>query len=105
MADDAGGQHFAVGQLDILPNLPFVLMPWIRGLDKISAGPYFENEIDDLLQRNVGGVGSGPASPADVITDTIFGNAFESMVQHFDMAAEPAIIILEAGWRNHAVVS
>src|SRR5216684_5213010 len=104
VADDTGGEHLAIGQLDMFPNLPFVLVPWIRGLDEISAGTYLENEIDDLLQGNIGGVGAGPASPANVITNAVLWDAFESMVQHFDMADEPATVILEAGGRNHAVV-
>jgi hypothetical protein len=97
VADNPRRQHLALGQRDVLPNLPFVLVTGIRGFDEVSAGLNFENEIDDLLQWNVAGVRSRPTSPADVITDAIFRDAFERVVQDLDVPAEPAIVVVEAG--------
>ena len=37
MADDAGQDHFAVGQFDVLPDLPFMLVADIAGLERIGS--------------------------------------------------------------------
>ena len=38
VADDAGQDQLAVGQLDVLPDAPFVLMADVAGLERIGAG-------------------------------------------------------------------
>ena len=96
VADDAGNQDLAFRQFDVLPDPPFVFVARIGGLDEIGAGADFQNEIDDLPQGNVGRVRTGPASPADVIAHAIFGNSLQRMVQHFDVAGQPAVVVVEA---------
>ncbi len=36
MADDTGQDQFVVGEFDVLPDLPFVLMAHIAGLERIA---------------------------------------------------------------------
>ena len=37
VADDAGQDHLAVGQLLVLPHDPLVLVPGVRGLERVRA--------------------------------------------------------------------
>src|SRR5271165_1715415 len=73
VADDTWDQDFAFGQLDIPPDLPLVLVTDIAGLDRERPGPHLQQNVDDRFQRQVGGVRSVPASPADMIADPILG--------------------------------
>src|ERR1700680_4862494 len=65
VADNAGRQHLAVGQLNVLPDTPFVLVARISRLNEIGARPDLENKIDYLLEGNVGRVRSRPTDPAN----------------------------------------
>src|ERR1700693_6405342 len=47
VADNPGRQQLALGQLDVLPDLPLVLVPGLCGFDEVSAGPDFEDENGD----------------------------------------------------------
>ena len=71
VADDAGNEHLALRQLDVFPHLPFMLVARIGAFDDIGADFHAEDEIDDVLQRHVGGVRARPAAPADVIADAV----------------------------------
>ena len=41
-----------------------------------------QDQIDDVARRHVGGVRTGPASPADVIADLLGRDAFGRAVDH-----------------------
>ncbi len=64
----------------------------------------FEDEIDDVFERHVGGVRAGPAAPADVIADAVRRQAFDCLVEHLDLQPQPFAVILKAARRHHAVV-
>ena len=53
LGDHAGHEHLVVGQLGPLPFLPLVLMPRVRGLERVAAGTDLENDIDDVFQLHV----------------------------------------------------
>jgi hypothetical protein len=38
VTDDPGNQDFPLGQLDLPPDLPFMLVPDVAGLDRIATG-------------------------------------------------------------------
>src|SRR5439155_5040555 len=103
VADHAWNQNLARGQLYVFPHFPFVFMAWIRGLDEIGAGTNFQNQIDDIPQRNVGRVRTGPTAPADVIAHTIFRNAFQRVIQQLNVAGEPAMIVIKRSRRDHTI--
>ena len=54
MADDAGDEGRAVGQLQILEDPPFVLVTRVGGLNRIAPGIDPENEVNDVLEREIG---------------------------------------------------
>ena len=60
MLDENGGvrnharyEDFAVRQLNVLPNLPFVFMPRIGGFERIGAGADLQDNVDDILELHV----------------------------------------------------
>ena len=90
VADDAGNEHLARRQFRALPHAPFVLVARIGAFDDEGADLHAEDEIDDVLERHVGGVRAGPAAPADVIADAVRRQAFDRLVEHLDLQP-PAI--------------
>src|SRR5262245_65673848 len=75
MADQAGKQHPALRQPDLLPYPPLVLVSRIRHLERIAADSYPQHEIDDVLDRDVIGVRPVPAAPAKMVARLLRGNA------------------------------
>ena len=69
VADDAGDQNLPVRQFHILPDFPFVLVARIGAFDQERADIRLHQNVHDVLQRHVGGVRPGPASPAHMIAD------------------------------------
>ena len=75
VADDPRNERLTFGQARLLPHLPFVRMARVAGLKRVRARAYPQHEIDNVLQRNIGDVRAGPATPAQVISDPIRWNA------------------------------
>ena len=73
VADDAGQDQLAVGQLGVLPDAPFVLVADVAGLEGVGAGVDLEHDVDDVAHRDVGRVRAVPAAPAEVEADAILG--------------------------------
>ena len=71
VADDAGHQHLALGQLDVLPQPPLVLVAGVRGLERVRPGVDREHHVDEVRHRQVGEVRSVPAAPAEVEADAL----------------------------------
>src|ERR1041384_1699543 len=66
MADDAGDQHRILGPFHILEDGPFMLVPRIRGFDRVGARAHRKNDIDDVAQGDVLDMRAMRAAPADV---------------------------------------
>ena len=75
MADDARHDDLAVGQLDVLPQRPFVLVADIAGLEAVGLRVHLEDEIDDVLHRNVMRMRAVPAAPAEMVAHRVLGDA------------------------------
>ena len=71
MTDDAGNEQLSVRQLDVLPHAPFVLVADVTRFDRIGTGIDAKHQVDDVVERNVGGVRTVPAAPADVEADAV----------------------------------
>ena len=73
VADDARDQDFSVGQLDVSPDFPLVLVPDVAGLDRVSANANLKQDVDDVPEWQIGGMRPVPAAPAYVAADPILG--------------------------------
>jgi hypothetical protein len=71
------------------PDAPFVLVARVGRLNRVGAGPHFQNKVHNRLERRVGSMGHMPAPKADVIADAVFRNAGQRMVQRFDAQLGP----------------
>ena len=56
VADDPRQDQLAVGKLNVLPDLPLVLVADIAGLERIGTGVDGQHDIDDVAHRDVGGM-------------------------------------------------
>src|SRR5208337_4789948 len=93
MRDDAGNELAALRQLHLLPDAPFMLMARIGHFQEITADPHLQNEIDDVLELNVEGVGPVPASPTHVIARALLRKASERMIEGLNAQRRPFAII------------
>src|SRR5438094_4777456 len=73
MLDDIGSvshdprhEHFAVGQLDLFPHAPFMLMARVGSFDGNRMSAHFQDQIDDISERNVVLMRTVIAAPAGV---------------------------------------
>src|SRR5215471_7543330 len=84
VAYDAGNDNLPLREFYILPDPPFVLVADVAGLERVALRANGEYEIDNVGERDVGRVRPVPASPADVITDAIFRQSAERVVERLD---------------------
>src|SRR3989337_2326690 len=70
-------QNFAIGELDVLPHLPLVLVTHVGSLNGIRSGLDLQHDVYHVSQRDVCCVGSMPATPTHVVANTILGNRLE----------------------------
>src|SRR6266508_2393954 len=82
MADDSWNEYFALGQLHVLPDHPLVLVPRVCRLDRVGLGVDAQDHVDDVLKRDVARVRRVHASPAKVVTYSVFWDALQRVVVH-----------------------
>ena len=56
MADDARHQHLARWEFCLLPYAPLMLVPHVGSLEGIGLRLHLEDQVDDVLERQVVGV-------------------------------------------------
>jgi hypothetical protein len=86
VCDDARDENLAVGQLDVLPHLPFVLVPRVSGFERIRLRPNFEDKINQRLEGHVRRVRCVPAAPAHMIAHPILRNSGERVIEQLNAA-------------------
>lgn len=96
MCNDAGNENLSVGQLDVLPHLPFMLMPRVRGLQRIGLRPNFEDEINQRLEGHVRRVRCVPAAPTHMIAHPILRNSGERVIEQLNAAFTIFVNLLRA---------
>ena len=67
-----------------MPDAPLVFVTGIRGLNRVSAGVDLGDKVDDLFEGCIGDVWDMPAAEANVLADSLFGDAAKRMVQGVD---------------------
>jgi len=75
MADDTRHQHLAGRQIRLLPHSPLMLVSHVASLEGVGLRLHLEDQIDDVLERQVVGVRPMPAAPAQVVAHLLLGNA------------------------------
>ncbi len=68
----------------------------IGRLDGVTLGADGEQQVHQFLERDIGGVGSGPASPAQVVAHPLFRDAAKGVVQRLDVELDPFAIVAAA---------
>ena len=71
-------------QLCLLPHAPFMLVSDVACLEGIGLRPHLQDQIDDVLERQVVGVRPMPAAPAQVVAHLLLGNADKRVVDGID---------------------
>ena len=56
VTDDTGNQDLPGAEFSILPDLPFMLVARVGTLDDISADFHLQDQVDNVLERNIAGV-------------------------------------------------
>jgi hypothetical protein len=75
VAYDPGDQNLPLWQLGyVAPNLPFVFVAHIAGLQRIRLRVHFNQQINDVLEGNIALVRAMPAPPTNVKPNAIFWN-------------------------------
>src|SRR5262245_25274168 len=90
VADHPGNENAPFRKLQRLPELPFVFMPRICRLDRISADVELEQQPSDGLERNVPRVGHVLAAPANMIAHAFRGYALERLIAGLNPHLGPA---------------
>jgi hypothetical protein len=99
VADDAWHQHLAGRQLRLLPHAPLIFVSDVACLEGIGPRPHLEDQIDDVLERQVVGMRPVPAVPAQVVAHLLLGNADESVVDGIDAQPGESAIGLDRWFR------
>src|SRR5688500_19538637 len=95
VADDAGNEDLALGQLRLAPDLPLVLVLWVRRLDGVRLRRDLEHQIYYVLQGQAVRVRSVPASPAGVVADAVLRKALEGVVHGVDADFGGAPVVVD----------
>ena len=104
VADDARGERLAGRQVDVLPDAPLVLVARVGVLVEVGAGVDLEHELQDVAQRDVVGVRSVPAAPADVVADLVLRNPLERVVERGDARLGPRPVVVHRAGGHEDVV-
>ena len=75
VADHAGQDQLVVGQFDVVPHTPLVLVADVAGFKRIGLAVDRQHDVDDVAHRDVGGVRAVPAAPAQMEADAVLGQA------------------------------
>src|SRR4051812_17741070 len=96
VTDHARDQHLAVRQLHRFPYTPFVLVTWVCHFQRIATYVHPQDEIGNVLQWDIVGVRSIPASPADMVATSFGSDATQRMIEGIDAERCPSAVILQA---------
>src|SRR5262245_13083122 len=99
VADDTRNQDLAGRKFHVAPDFVFMFVADIAGFDQVRLGVDTEHDIDDIAQREIGGVRTMPAAPADVITHAIDRDVVEGMIQNVHPLRGVAAVLLDAWLR------
>src|SRR5262245_63949066 len=82
MGDRARNQRLAFGELQLLRDAPLVVVAGIGCLEGIGAGADGEDEVEDLLELQVGEARAKVDPVTGVVADTLLGQAAQRSEEH-----------------------
>src|SRR3984885_3934694 len=97
VSDDSGQDFLAGGQLNVLPDLPLVLVAGVGGLERVIVAVHREHKIDQVLHWDVGGMRAVPASPTKVEADFVRRQSLDRMIEGVDLHLGVAPVAFDAG--------
>ena len=65
------GDEICHAELDLFPDLPLVLMARIGHFRAVGVRAHPQHDVNNVLQRHVGDMGSMPAPPTQVVPDPV----------------------------------
>ena len=83
VTDDAGDQDLS-NPVDPFPITPLMFMPHIGGLDEIAARIDSQEQVDDILQRQVVRVRVVPVAPTQMIPHPVLRKTAQGVVEDVD---------------------
>ena len=104
LRDGAGNQHGSLGQLDRFPDAPLVLVPRVRRLERVSAGPDRQHDVHEVLQLEVVDAGTDVDAVAGVPANPVPWESPQGMVQGFHAHRRPPADLVHAQLRMRHVM-
>jgi len=80
VGNDPGDKDLTVRELNILPNLPFMLVSGVRGLNTVSPSSNAKHNVHNVFQSHIGDVGAVPASPLQVVANSVLWNPLQGVI-------------------------
>src|SRR5262245_48047757 len=100
-----GMMDLAVGQLHVLPHLPFVAVAGVRAAKRQRLRPSFEHDVDDVLQRHVLVVGTLGRGPANVHAHALGRDLSDRVVERLDVGGDHLAEFFEAQMGEYHVAA
>ena len=89
VADHARYEDLPLGELDLLEDMIFVLVPRIRRFERIGAGVDLQNDVDDVLQVHFMDARTDIDAVAGMEADLLRRDAADRIIDHFDARRRP----------------
>ena len=93
VAQQAGDEDLAVGQLDVLPDPPLVHVSRVGDLEGVGAGVDHEHVRRDLSERQVMHARTVVEPVAGVQPDLVLGNPAQRVIERLDVLACRAVAL------------
>src|SRR3989475_6905770 len=93
VADDAGDEDLAGGELDVFPHAPLVVVARVRRLDGVALRAHGQDQVHELAQREVVLVRAVGAAPAHVEAHALPRNVAQRVIERLDpQRGEPPVV-------------
>src|ERR1700744_4242416 len=89
LSKDPGYQNFIIRYLGPFPLFQFMLVPWIGGLEGISSGTHFQDNVDDVLELHVVDSGTHIDAVAGVEANAVLRHSLEGRVERLNTNVRP----------------
>src|SRR5580704_1585206 len=85
VSDHSGNEHFAVWELDVLPDMVLMLVARVGGFKRVRARVYLQHNLHDVAERRIMDPRSLIDSVARVVTNLFRRDTAEAVIQRLDV--------------------